>query len=227
MPVNVRDAEEFRLVRARLSPARLHHYLVDCAGDYRRTLDLYEWNARLAGALLIDIGHVEVALRNTLDTALQARHRALALSGTWLDDPKGALGRDRRGPGRHDRPYVDVEAARRRVRAQGKPLTHDQVVSETGLGLWHQLVSKRHNALWPDLARAFPGAHTRARTEVADHVSSVRSVRNRIGHHHRVYALNLDDVVGHVSGLARCIDPAFAEWIAVHSSVDSLRGRQP
>lgn len=83
MAVDVNDRDEFDLLSARFSAARLAHYLED------RATELDIWNTQVAGALLTDIGYVEVTLRNTLDQALAVRHESRGLPGTWLDDPVG------------------------------------------------------------------------------------------------------------------------------------------
>ncbi|GAA4387400.1 hypothetical protein GCM10023153_01750 [Ornithinibacter aureus] len=42
-------------------------------------LDLYEWNAEISAALLRDLAHLEVGLRNAYDRALSAVARTPAL----------------------------------------------------------------------------------------------------------------------------------------------------
>ncbi|HMM49042.1 MAG TPA: hypothetical protein PKE32_05460, partial [Miltoncostaeaceae bacterium] len=53
-----------------MSAPRYGRYLAVAEGDHRRALDLYLWNARAAAAVLVDVGHVEVALRNSYDREL-------------------------------------------------------------------------------------------------------------------------------------------------------------
>lgn len=135
------------------STPRLRPYLQRASGNQSHALELYRWNSALAAAFFVDLGHLEVGLRNAVDARMTARHRLRGLPGTWLDDPAGELGRDLRGNS-HRRPYRDIHGARNRVRQNDKALTHGQVLSETPFGLWHQLVSKRWTPLWPDLADA-------------------------------------------------------------------------
>lgn len=47
-----------------LSSARWQPYLERSDGNARLALVLYEWNLHLAGAVLHDVAHVEVAIRN-------------------------------------------------------------------------------------------------------------------------------------------------------------------
>jgi hypothetical protein len=50
-----------------LSPPRHGRYLQECGGDRGRALAAYEWNIRVAHAILRDAGHFEIALRNAYD----------------------------------------------------------------------------------------------------------------------------------------------------------------
>ncbi len=77
-----------------ISEPRLRQYLTRTGGDPVRAIELYTWNAHLAAAFFIDLGHLEVALRNALDSRMTVRHQRLGLQRTWLDDPAGELGRD-------------------------------------------------------------------------------------------------------------------------------------
>lgn len=55
-----------------LSPERFATYLRAANGDRGRALALYEWNARVGAALLHDLGHLEIGLRNAYDRALSS-----------------------------------------------------------------------------------------------------------------------------------------------------------
>lgn len=216
----------FEVVRRHVSEARLRPYVRAADGSTSEAVRLYEWNARTAAAFLVDLGHLEVALRNAIDHRMQARHRARGLSGTWLDDPEGELGRDPASR-RHRRPFADIDTARRRVRENGKPLSHGQVLSETPFGLWHQLLSRRWTSLWPDLAHAFPHAPDRARSTVAGPVAGLRALRNRIGHHHRIWTLPCVERHEDLRTVAGFIDPALRRWIDHGSSVAALLRSAP
>ncbi|WP_146841648.1 hypothetical protein [Cellulomonas composti] len=211
-----------------ISEPRLRQYLTRTGGDPVRAIELYTWNAHLAAAFFIDLGHLEVALRNALDSRMTVRHQRLGLQRTWLDDPAGELGRDLSpGPPRHRQPYTDISRARGRVRENGKPLDHGQILSETSFGLWHQLVSKKWTNLWPDLAGAFPHSPNRRRETVADPISDLRDLRNRIGHHHRIWPLPCAKRHNQLLDVAGYIDPNLRAWIADTSTVPTLLASSP
>lgn len=224
---DVDNAGSVDAVLGHLGAARMGLYLAAVAQDRERALDLYRWNARLAAAFFVDLGHLEVGLRNGLDARMSARHAALGRPATWLDDPTGELGRDLSGAQRHRRPYRDLVDARRRVSVNAKPMTHGQVLSETSLGLWHQLVSRRWTNLWPDLADAFPHAPDRARQTVAEPIADLRELRNRIGHHHRIWTLPCERRHDQLMALAGWISPVFRAWVGDGSAVPALLAARP
>ncbi len=203
--------------------ARMAGYLSQCGGDAERAAALYVWNAKVAGALGTDLGHLEVALRNALDERMMSRNLRLKRSGDWLDDPTRELGRDRWGTGKHAQPYKDIASAKGRVSSNSKPMSHGQVVSETTFGLWHQLVSKKWSTtLWPDLASAFPHAPNRTRETVADPVEALRDLRNRMSHQHRIWPRDLEQDRVAILTVAGYIDPDLARWIEAQSGVTEL-----
>ena len=106
-----------------------------------------------------------------------------------FDDAR-QLGRDACGVGRHAHPYQDI--AIRRVQAKGEPLDPAQIISKLPFGFWHQLVARRQMFLWPDLAAAFAQVPVRSLVPVRDRHARMRDLRNRIGCHHRIWALDLD-----------------------------------
>lgn len=95
------------LVQRHVSVARLSTYVRASGGNMDASVELYRWNASVAGALWEVLGHVEVVLRNALHDQLTDRHHRLGRSGEWYDDPAGELEAHARD---------DVAKARRRLR---------------------------------------------------------------------------------------------------------------
>lgn len=56
-----------------LSAGRFSTYLTAAGGDRSRALDLYEWSACMSAAIMHDLAHLEVAIRNAYSGALEAR----------------------------------------------------------------------------------------------------------------------------------------------------------
>lgn len=209
------------------SSARLQHYLAAAGGDEAEAVALYRWNLEIAGAFWESLGHFEVALRNTIDTRLSERHARLGRPGHWIFDDAHELGKDKKGPGSHAYPYVDIKTAINRVRTNRKPVHPGQVISEVPFGFWHQMISKSQTALWPDLASGFPHAPRRAQGLIHDPVKRLRELRNRIGHHHRIWSIDLASRYSDLCEVAGYIDPHLRVWIDTESRVTSLLSARP
>ncbi|MBF4615484.1 hypothetical protein [Curtobacterium sp. VKM Ac-1376] len=57
-------------IAERISEARFRSYLAE-SDNTADALELYRWNAAMASAMFELVGHVEVVLRNTVDSALR------------------------------------------------------------------------------------------------------------------------------------------------------------
>lgn len=211
----------------RLSAPRLAHYLTEAGGDTGLATALYEWNAAASAAFWRDLALFEVALRNTLDARMTTRQTLLGRPSHWIFDDARELGRDGLGPGRHEQPYRDIAEAIRRVRSNRKAVDPGQIISEVSFGFWHQLVSRRQLALWPDLAGGFPNAPRRDQALVREPVARVRTLRNRIGHHHRIWALDLVNRHEDILIVAGYIDPDLRIWIETSSQVPAVLASRP
>jgi hypothetical protein len=207
--------------------ARLVHYVTECSSNQRRAIELYEWNAAISAAVWESLSYLEVALRNAIDREMQAIHLRKGRAGHWIFDDAREFGRDALGAGKHKQPYRDVATAIDRVRQNKQSLTPGQVISEISFGFWHQLVSKRQKRIWPDLAAAFPHSPNRNQATIHDPVERLRSIRNRIGHHHRIWSLDIAARYADILGVAGYIDPQLATWIDGRSRVHDTLAKRP
>jgi hypothetical protein len=106
-------------------------------------------------------------------------------------------------------------------------LSPQQVISETSLGFWQQLVSAKMRNLWPDLASAFPYAPSRDQKYVSELIKDFRALRNRISHHHKLHLKTIERGESMICELAKAIDPDFEAWLRSISKVDQVLGRLP
>lgn len=127
----------------------------------------------------------------------------------------------------HTQPYVDIEVAIKRVLKNGKILVPEQIVSEMSFGFWHQMVSKQQRFLWPDLAGGFPNMPGRGQDAVTTLAGSLREIRNRIGHHHRIWAIDVAEKYNDLLTLAGFIDTDLEQWIETNSRVNIVLSRRP
>lgn len=208
-------------------PARLAHYVTEFRGDVDRAADLYVWNISISAEMWRALAMFEVAFRNAIDRALSARHDRLGRPGHWIFDDAREIGRDANGPSRHRQPFVDVALAKERVRRNHKSLDAGQVVSELPFGFWHQMVSRRQLALWPDIASAFGYAPDRRQSTVQDPIRRIREIRNRIGHHHRVWSHAVGPCYEDLLAVAGYIDPDLGSFIDAHCAVTTVIALRP
>jgi hypothetical protein len=215
-PPNI-TLSEARLVE-HISKARLSTYLNECGGELQAALHLYAWNTSVSAAFWEPLAHLEVSLRNAMSTALAVRESSGGIAGSWLDD----VGRDL-----DRRARTDIAVARRRVRSKGKQPSDEQTISELGFGFWRFLITRRHTALWPDLASAFPGAPDRRRETVEEPVARLHELRNRIAHHQRIWNRDLAARYADVLLVAGFLDAGLPAWIARGCRVPVLLRARP
>lgn len=62
---------------------------------------------------------------------------------------------------------------------------------------------------------------------MSDIVESLRALRNRIGHHHRIWAIDVAETYTELHTLAGYIDPDLATWIDDNSRVKAVIAQRP
>jgi hypothetical protein len=190
-----------------LSEARLETYLQPCGGDLHLAMHLYDWNLRLAQAVLHDVALFEVSLRNAYDQCLRN-----GWGEEWLSDDSSPVRRpimrtNRRGysrdQNRFNRRAIDSLASVGR--------SHDWVVSNLTLGFWTHMTDRSHERdLWiPYLHRAWLAGTDRA--AAARGVGAVNAVRNRAMHHERLFNPSNGGIS--VNAAAACMEEAFEHLV--------------
>ena len=204
-----------------LSPPRWARYLDAVDGDRGRALVLYEWNARASAAVLHDLAHLEIGLRNAYDRVLAAA----TPGGDWTD-PAGPLFAPIWRTRRHQR--VDVNqrcrqalAEARRVAGAGVP--RGKVVAELTFGFWRYLSSAAHEkSLWvPHLHRAF-ARRTRRHDDVDRPVADLNRLRNRAAHHEHLLTVDLRQAHRTGVALADRIDPDLGAHLRRTAALPSI-----
>jgi len=207
------------LVQRHLSTPRLATYVRASGGDLEAGVELYEWNASLAGVLWEVLGHVEVVLRNALHQALSARHQRLGRMGEWYDDPAGELEQHARD---------DVAKAIRRLHRAGAPVLPGKVVAELSFGFWRFLLARRYTAsLWPALRPAFPNLSSADRRVLEEPVARLHQLRNRVAHHEPMIAEPLPARYVDMLLVVGAVDPGLRAWVAANNRLLEVLGRRP
>jgi len=207
-------------VRQRLTAGRLRPYDASVGGCPRASLTLYEWNTRMSAAFFVPLQGFEVVLRNALSDALCAWHASRSLAGEWYDDPANIFGSESR---------ENIEQAKRRILRRGRVLDPGRVVTELSLGFWRHLLGARYEQdLWtPALRHAFPGLRPQRRRDVADPVSRLHLLRNRIAHHEPIHDGDLAADYRGLLFVASAICPRTRAWIERTSAVPVVLNQRP
>ena len=215
-------------MEAWLSVPRFAVYLAATGGDRDWALALYEWNAQLSAALLHDLAHVEVGLRNAYDVVLSAR---------WPGPPHWTLAGDTvfapvyRTRGRR---RVDVNAKLREslrhaiANAGGRTAPPGKIVAELMFGFWRYLGSAAHEkTLWvPALHRAFPPGTDRA-AHVDGPAGRLHDLRNRVAHHEPLLTTDVAGRLADMVGLTARLNPQLGQHLRATSAVSDLLATRP
>ncbi|MDT0300516.1 hypothetical protein [Streptomonospora wellingtoniae] len=199
------------IVWNRLSEPRMAPYLDRAGGDKGDALALYEWSTRIAAAAFEDVGHVEVLLRNAVDSCLRRHFREDERGIPWFLMPL---------PG-GEGAAAPVRSVRQRLREDGKE-SRDQIVAGLTFGYWSGLLGAEYADLWREcLHRAFPNAPGRRR-KVYEALDGIRAFRNRLAHHDSMLGVDVPFEARRVFEAARWIDAEAAAWLEHRSRVPEL-----
>jgi hypothetical protein len=200
--------------------------------DREMALQLYDWNTRVCAAVLRDLAHLEVALRNAYDRTLSpatpnnVAHWSLAATSVFppLYRTKGARGEHRR---------VDVNRKSRELLeaavrdAGGETAAPGRVIANLTFGFWRYLSSRAHEkSLWvPYLHNAFPAKTNRS--DVDDRVGRLHDLRNRVAHHEPLLDTKLTARLEDLLWLADRLDVQLALYVSATTDVPSLLASRP
>lgn len=204
-----------------LSEERFRTYLIAAGNDSERALDLHRWNIRISQMLLGDLWLLELGLRNALAPRLQgiADKRGL---GPWYLSPAVEM----LFPGDAQARSRDTvtEAARR---AGGRGCLPGGVVAELSLGFWVGLFHRRNRGtLWDGgLKSAFP--HGTNPSLMLNSLQQLNKARNRMSHLEPMLKESCTVLHRRAVGIAKLIDPDFADYMVAHSMVERVDRARP
>lgn len=168
-----------------LSHHRLQRYLQPSKQNLDLAMLLYRWNAVTSGAAMVELAHLEVAMRNAYSRCLTAKF------SDWLSPSSRLWSRRVGNPARqadqqraNDVTLDRLEEAERGVRRNATP---DKIIANTSFGLWCNLTdSHREPTIWtPLISGAYPPGTQRG--GVHRIALNVNAFRNRIAHHEPLF----------------------------------------
>ncbi|MGL4304673.1 MAG: Abi family protein [Mycobacteriaceae bacterium] len=181
-----------------LGASRFAPYLTKASGDRQLGVELYEWNSALGVALMHDISHFEVAMRNAYDAAISAHWKKPV---HWLLSPDSPVVLPiwrvrevdkttglRRGA---DVNYLNRKSVDSAINKSGKGNAQPgKVIAELSFGFWSHLTSNAsEKVLWlPYIYHSYPAGTNRKAVDQA--ISRINTLRNRIAHHEPIFDRN-------------------------------------
>lgn len=217
-----------------LTAGRYAKYLRAAGGDHARALAVYEWNADLAAALLHDLSHLEVGIRNGYDRAL-LRH-PLTSGGDWLEPPTytalfpphWVTHRAGHLQDKNATPRGQIKSARKTANyAAGGAVPRGKVIAELMFGFWSYLTDSLHEkTLWvPALHEAFVPGADRAKLHTA--MTELRDIRNRVAHHESVFDQRPENARRSIVYVARNLSPDLQNHLVGTSRLAELLRSKP
>lgn len=235
--------QERQALERAISPNRLQTYITAAAVTSADVLDLYLWDRDLAAAAMADLAILEVAMRNSMNRALER----LAGQPDWFVIDIGLDNRSQRAVAKA---WGQVPNGRR---------TPGRVVAQLMFGFWRDLLEaggaagegpRRTTTSYEDLWRqqirtAFPGGRAIAGKENAQFtrswtlgvVKEVHALRNRSAHHEPLIngfpmpgeSRRLTAEQGHLAclKLASILDRDLATWLTSNSHMARVLPNRP
>lgn len=218
-----------------LSTERFESFLTHANGSRALALEIYEWNAKLGAALLHDLGHLEVGIRNAYNVALS--NSVIAGDSHWTDsrtisklfpviltiDPKTQVKKDSNEIPRNKIAQARVDATKN---GPGTPVP-GKIIAEIMFGFWTYLTSKAHEkTIWvPYLHSTFPSGTKRK--QIHSTMAELRVFRNRVAHYEPI--MNDSELIRRkILNIASRVMPFEAyEHLKVSSEVSDLLARKP
>lgn len=203
---------------------------------------LYLWNTRVTKAFLEDIQHVEVLLRNHVDTAVSPKY-----GQRWYTHPDIPFDGEAKKSVSKAQGRASRKTQGRASINRGQELPPGRVIAELNFDFWAYLFTKKYaSTIWPLVRRSLV-ATPASTTEKGGNVICVPSLndfkreldvvyklRNRCAHHEPIIRRNrqqedacLDRAQEAIRLLTTWIAPAAAHWIASYSRLPHLRSVRP
>ena len=176
---------DFKTSQKLYSVPRMHKYLNACAGDKRKTMQLYRYNLRLCQRFYGALNLFEVMLRNAINEHYAAYFSDTdwivnqADTGKLLVDDKDMIRENESGFRRHG------------------VYSNDKMVASFTMGFWTFLFTKKnYRRGGKTLLQIFPYKQKgKNQSDIYKDLTHIREFRNRIAHHEPICF----DGTGHIS----------------------------
>ncbi|WP_063789871.1 hypothetical protein [Streptomyces sp. MMG1121] len=210
--------EEAKRIIDAISAERFQPFLDACDHDLVVALRLYYWDGEASRAFLGALRDFEVAMRNSFHAKLAGRYG----QADWWDSPRVRL---------TSKGIRQVNSAKRSLETEfGPGFTAGDMVARFTLGFWVGLTGRGQNyemQFWiPALRHAFRG-YLGERGALQLELDAVRRLRNRVGHHERIFHLRLEEDYERLLRLMEYVAPEKAALHRKFSQIPVVLARRP
>lgn len=210
-----------------LSVPRLQTYLDATGHDRSKALELYEWNTEMSAAILHDLAHLEVAMRNAYNDAFVARQPG-ALH--WTQEPRRyfpvmtKVAKNGRRYDENERPREQIAYA---VQSAGLGAPPGKVIAELMFEFWRYLtIAARERTLWlPYLRHGFVAGTSRP--AIDGPMARLHGLRNRVAHHEPLLRQNLSARRSDVLTLLDRLAPPLRGYVDAQSTWAAVESQRP
>lgn len=211
-------------IRKAITPARLTAFdqVATAKGASQDdAVELYEWNAELASALLLPLHLFEVVLRNAVHEAITLTYRE-----DWPWDIRFVTSVPRK---------VGLYSARWDLEKNSQAhSTTGKVIPELKFAFWEQMFQRRYdNAIWsPLLPTVFPHAPVTsgvpaAARAIRNDIEVVRRIRNRVAHHEPIFSQDIPKVIDAIHRVTAYRSDQVGDWVKNKHRVTTVQGNPP
>jgi hypothetical protein len=201
-----------------ISAPRLSSYLEAAKGNEAKALQLYAWNAKMAGSFNILLQAVEVTLRNKISEVLLTH-----FGKDWWKKQvfKSFVDRDRRR---------DLKILRMRIKQRKLTLDTNQMVASLPFGFWVGLLQQKYSKLFwsKHFASTFDQFPT-SETLQSLHELGTKTIvfRSRIAHYDCLLKHDLKAEYADLCKMLSWLCPQTAKWVDANCDVLKLIGQKP
>ncbi|MFH5879853.1 hypothetical protein [Arthrobacter sp. NA-172] len=207
-------------MQAVLSQPRMMTYERAACSNPDRAVRLYEWNAKMAAALMFPMHFAEVSTRNAVSEGIEAVYGS---SWPWNQTFERSLPVAPRGFNARQE-LVDV---RRRQPTTGK------VVAELKFVFWQKMFTGRFDGrLWNhQILGLFPHSSVtdaaQLRSRIYSDLEVIRLLRNRMAHHEPIFSRNLNDELTQILDLVELRSVTLSAWVRATEGATALLPTKP
>ncbi|RDL45234.1 hypothetical protein DN730_06385 [Marinomonas piezotolerans] len=209
-------------IRQTLSLHRMSTFDKAVSGSTADPLDLYNWNAQLASALIYPFHIFEVSVRNAVSDAIGSTHttnwhKAVSFERSLKKSKHGYCPKD------------DLAKVARKHYQLSKAIPEFKFV------FWEKMLTARYQKqIWDNhIYRVFPNhsmlglSKYDLREHLRKRIESVREVRNRVAHHEQILKFDIPLLLANMEQVIqlRCTDTS--NWMMANQQVLEIYRKKP